>query len=233
MTLRMAAIASLLVSLGVGMASNLLFLAAFQFRPDWFFEPAHILGAGPTSAMLLRWAAVLDLFGYYLATLVLAYVLWRILRPRNPAVADLATLAAIGYALIGGAGAAVLAKVGPMLMTNYATAASASEEAIIAAQFAVLLEVVWRSIWQFLDGILIGAWWLGIGVLIRADHVGLARLSYALAALAGTFSVLNALGVDLGRDAVLGLAFAMWTAWWVWLLVLFLRRAEPFEPSSS
>ncbi|MGH2382265.1 MAG: hypothetical protein ACRDG7_13750, partial [Candidatus Limnocylindria bacterium] len=60
--------------------------------------------------------------------------------------------------------------VGPMLMTNYATAASASEEAIIAAQFAVLLEVVWRSIWQFLDGILIGAWWLGIGVLIRAAN---------------------------------------------------------------
>lgn len=231
MTLRMAGIASLLVSLGVGLASNLLFLAAFQFRLDWFFEPTRILGAGPTSAMLLRWAAVLDLFGYYLATLVLAYVLWRILRPRNPAVADLATLAAIGFALIGGAGAAVLAKVGPMLMTNYATAASASEEAIIAAQFAVLLEVVWRSIWQFLDGILIGAWWLGIGVLIRADHAGLARLSYALAALAGIFSVLNALGFDLGRDAVLGLAFAMWTAWWVWLLIVFVRRAEPFEPS--
>ena len=109
MSLRTAGIASLLVSLGVGMASNLLFLAAIQFRPDWFFEPTRILGAGPTSATLLRWAAVLDLFGYYLATLVLAYVLWRILRARNPAVADLATLAAIGYALIGGAGAAVLA----------------------------------------------------------------------------------------------------------------------------
>jgi hypothetical protein len=59
------------------MASVVLFLAAFQFRFDRFFEPTLILGSGPTSAELLRWAAVLDLFGYYLATAVLAYVLSR------------------------------------------------------------------------------------------------------------------------------------------------------------
>jgi hypothetical protein len=49
-TLRTIAIGALLVSLGVGMASNLLFLAAFQFRVDWFLEPTGILGAGETSA---------------------------------------------------------------------------------------------------------------------------------------------------------------------------------------
>jgi hypothetical protein len=43
------------------------------------------------SGELLRWAAVLDLLGYYLATAVLAYVLWRHLRPRNPLIADLST----------------------------------------------------------------------------------------------------------------------------------------------
>jgi hypothetical protein len=224
--LRRIAIGALLVSLVVGMASNLLFLAAFEFRIDWFFEPTLILGAGTTSAALLRWASVLDLFGYYLATAALAYVLWRILRRRNPAVADLATVAAIGYALIGGAGAAVLAKVGPMLMNDYVTATSPVEQQVIAVHFAVLFEVVWRSIWQFLDGILIAAWWLGIGVLSRRDHASFSRLSYVLAAIAAAFSVLNALGVDLARDAALGVVFTLWTAWWVWLLVLFLRRPE-------
>lgn len=233
MSLRTIAIAALVVSLGVGMASNILFLAAFQFRVDWFLEPTRILGAGPSSAGLLRWAAVLDLFGYYLATGVLAYVLWRLLRRRSPAVADLATIAAFGYALIGGAGAAVLALVGPMLMNDHATATTPAEQEVIAAQFAVLFEVVWRAIWQFLDGLLMAAWWLGIGLLIRADHIGLSRLSYALAALAAVFSVLNALGVGLARDAALGVAFALWTAMWVWLLVLFLRRAEPFDPASA
>jgi hypothetical protein len=46
-------------------------LAAFQFRLDWFLEPTRILAAGATSAELFRWAAVLDLLGYYIATAVL------------------------------------------------------------------------------------------------------------------------------------------------------------------
>ena len=102
MILRRTGIAALVVSISAGMISNLLFLAAFQFRLDRFLEPTLILASGATSAELLRWAAVLDLFGYYLATAVLAYVLWRQLRPGNPLVADLSTMAAVGYALAGG-----------------------------------------------------------------------------------------------------------------------------------
>jgi hypothetical protein len=67
--------------------------------------------SGATPAEMLRWAAVLDLFGYYLATAVFAYVLWRQLRPANPLIADLSTMAAVGYALTVGVGAAVLAMV--------------------------------------------------------------------------------------------------------------------------
>jgi hypothetical protein len=33
---------------------------------------------------------------YYLATAVLGYLLWQELRPRNPLVADLSTMAAVG-----------------------------------------------------------------------------------------------------------------------------------------
>jgi hypothetical protein len=79
--LRRTGIAALVVSISLGMTSNVLFLAAFQFRFDRFFEPTRIVASGATPAELLRWAAVLDLFGYYLATAVLAYVLWRQLRP--------------------------------------------------------------------------------------------------------------------------------------------------------
>jgi hypothetical protein len=127
-----------------GMTSNVLFLAAFQFRLDRFLEPTLILGSGAIAAELLRWAAVLDLFGYYLATAVLAYVLWRQLRPRNPLVADLSTMAAVGYALAGGVGAAVLALVAPMLMHAY-TDTTPAGQVLIAAQFATVLQVVWRS----------------------------------------------------------------------------------------
>ncbi len=58
---RVAGLAALSVSLVAGMVNAPLFLAAFQFRLDWFREPRLILAAGATSAELLRWAAVLDL----------------------------------------------------------------------------------------------------------------------------------------------------------------------------
>ena len=74
----------MVVSISLGMASNVLFLAAFQFQFDRFFEPTLIVASGATPAELLRSAAVLHLFGYYLATAVLAYVLWQQVRPRNP-----------------------------------------------------------------------------------------------------------------------------------------------------
>ena len=225
--LRRLAIGALVVSLSVGLASNVLFLAAFQFRSDWFLEPTGMLGAGATSAELLRWASVLDLIGYYLATGVLAYALWRILRQRDPVLADLSTLAALAYTVAGGTAAAVLAMVGPMLMEQHAAAGSA-DQAVIAGQFGILFEVVWRSVWQLFDGILIGAWWLGVGLLLRGDQPTLSRLSITLGALAAIGAVLNVLGLDLGRDIALGLVFTLWTIWWVLLLRAFLKSSPPF-----
>jgi hypothetical protein len=52
--LRRAGIGALVVSISAGMMSNLLFLAAFQFRLDSFLEPTLILGSGAISAELLR-----------------------------------------------------------------------------------------------------------------------------------------------------------------------------------
>jgi hypothetical protein len=235
-TSRTAGIAALVVSIGAGMTSNALFLAAFQLRLDWFRDPTRLVGAGATSAELLRWASVLDLIGYYLATAVLAYVLWRWFRPRNRLIADLSALAAVGYVLAGGIGAAVLAMVGPMLMIEYSEASTA-ERMVIATQFAILIEMVWRAIWQLLDGILLAIWWLGIGLLVREDLPGLSRLSLTLAVAAVAGVAANIIGISLVRDVMLGITFALWTAWWIWLVVLFLRATHPasaqVEPGPS
>lgn len=137
-------------------------------------------------------------------------------------------MAAVGYALAGGVAAAVLAMVGPMLISNYA-ATSGDEQALIRAQFVVLLEVVWRSIWQFLDGILVAAWWLGIGLLMRPDQPWLSRLSYVMASIAVIGALFNLIGLGMARDVALGVIFTLWTVWWIWLLVLFVRRERPFD----
>ena len=168
--------------------------------------------------------------GYYLATAVLAYVLWRQLRPRNPLIADLSTLAAVGYALAGGVGAAILAMVAPMLMQAY-TAAAPAGQALIAAQFATVLQIVWRSIWQFLDAVLLAAWWLGIGQLIRQDHLRLSRLSLVLAA-AATGAAANVAGLSLMRDVLLGVLFGLWTVWWISLLVISARQTPAASTTS-
>ena len=231
LTLRRTGIGALLVSIIAGMTSNLLFLAAFRFRLDWFLEPTRVLAAGAGSAELLRWAAVLDLLGYYLATAVLAYILWRHLRPRNPLVADLSTIAAVGYAVAGGAGAAVLAMVAPMLMHDFSSGAAA-DQTVIAAQFKTLVEVVFRAIWQFLDAILLAAWWLGIGWLVRRDRPLLSRLSMVLAVGAAAGGIANVAGLNLVRDVLLGVLFTLWTAWWIALLVVFVRLSA-IPPATS
>ena len=225
--LRRAGITALLVSISAGMTSNVLFAAAYQFRPDI----SRAVAAGATSAELLRWAAVLDMFGYYLATAVLAYVLWRQLRPRNPVIADLSTLAGVGFALAGGAGAAVLAVFGSSLMHDY-TDAAATEQVVIAAQFATLMAVVMRSIWQFLDGILIGVWWLGIGLLLRPDRPRLSRLTLVLAAVAVVGAFVNLVGLSLVRDVLLGVLFILWAAWWIALLVVYARQTQTSSTTS-
>ncbi len=118
--LRRLAVGAIVVSLVIGLASGLLFFAAFRFRLDWFAQPALAINGGEATAAALRWGGVLDLVGYYLATAVLAFALWRHLRPRNETVADPSFLGALAFAAAGGAGAAVLATVAPMLIEQYA-----------------------------------------------------------------------------------------------------------------
>jgi hypothetical protein len=118
-------------------------------------------------------------------------VLWRQLRPRNPVIADLSTLAGVGFALAG------------------YTDAAATEQVVIAAQFATLMAVVMRSIWQFLDGVLVGARWLGIGLLLRSDRRRLSRLTLVLAAVATVGAFVNLVGLSLVRDVLLGVLFIL------------------------
>jgi hypothetical protein len=72
------------------------------------------------------------------------------------------------------------AMVAPMLRHAY-TDAAAAHKALIAAQFATALQLVWRAIWQFLDAILLAVSWRGIGWLLQ-DHLRVSRLQLVMAA---------------------------------------------------
>lgn len=62
---RAAAIAAFLLA-GLGAVSTVLFVTAFQFRSDWFSDPALAVAGGAGGAPNLQRAALTDLFSCYL-----------------------------------------------------------------------------------------------------------------------------------------------------------------------
>ena len=226
LTLRAATVGALIVTVALGVVSDLLFLAALQFRPDWFSDPALLVAGGPASADLLHWAALTDLFSYYLPTTVVALALWAALRSRRPILALGVLLGALGYVLAGSIGAASLAMVGPMLIREYAQ--PGADQAAIATAFGLLTDFVFRAVWQLVDGIFIAAWMIGIGLLIRTDQPAFARLARALGVLFVIATMFNVLGFGTARDATLGVVFVTWIVWDVWLAILVWGRRSPF-----
>jgi hypothetical protein len=226
LTLRGATVGALIVTVALGVISDLLFLAALQFRPDWFSDPALLVAGGPASADLLHWAALTDLFSYYLPTTVVALALWEALRSRSPMLALGALLGALGYVLAGSIGAASLAMVGPTLIREYAQ--PGADQAAIAAAFGLLTDVVFRAVWQLVDGIFIAVWMIGIGLLMRTDQPAFARLARALGVLFLIATMFNVFGFGMARDAVLGVVFVAWIVWDLWLAMLVWGRRSPF-----
>jgi hypothetical protein len=105
---RVAAVAAFQMAF-LGLASNLLFLAAFRFRFGWLVEPELAVAGGTTSAELLRWAALTDAAGYYVPMVPIAVVWWVELRPRRPLLMDLGAAGAILFAVAGATAAVILA----------------------------------------------------------------------------------------------------------------------------
>jgi hypothetical protein len=73
---------------------------------------------------------------------------------------------------------------------------------------------------------LIGVWWLGIGLLLRPDRPRLSVLTLVLAAVAVVGAFVNLVGLTLVRDVLLGILFIGWAAWWISLLVVFIREPQ-------
>jgi hypothetical protein len=116
---------------------------------------------------------------------------------------------------------------GPALMHDYV--GPGADQATIRLLFSSLVVVVFRAIWQLLDGVLIAVWMIGIGWLIRSLQPGFGRLSLALGAMFVIGAALDALGLGVARDVTLLVVFPVWTVWSIWLASLLWRRQPPFD----
>jgi len=214
-----AAAAVLHLVLGIG--ASILLPAAYGFDPQALAHPGSIVDKGQGVAQLLRWGALLDMASYLPFAVVVIYFHYR-LRARNPERVALLTAGGLAYVLLGSVAGVLFAVVGPPLITGYATASAAGQEAA-----RVTLEALGNAalvgLWGTLELIFIGTWFIGIGWLLRSDWRRFAMLSIVvgvafLAASARTGLTGRTLveingPIDLVIAAPLGLFFV----WMLWL----------------
>jgi hypothetical protein len=196
-------------------------MAAIDFNTDVTFWLSS-LSTGADGARELRQGMILDMFSYYLPLLPVALFLWRWLGSRNPNWVLFYTSCGLGYILIGSIGAAILAAVHPPLINAYAQA-SVEQRPVLETVFSAIGNMVYGGMWGILDTLLVGIWFLGIGLLLRGER----RLFSIFSIILGISALLGSLGVILGIEAIALLAVIyglLPPVWALWLGIDLLRK---------
>ena len=197
--------------------------AAIDFNVDAATNPALLIAVGADGASLSRWGMILDMIGYYLPLLPVALFLWRWLGSRDPDWVLFYTSCGLGYILIGAIGAAILAAVHPPLINAYAQA-SVEQRAVLETVFSAVWNMVYGGMWNLLEVLLAGIWFLGIGLLLRSER----RLFSIFSIILAISALLDSLGMILSVEALalLGVAIYVLLApiWTLWIGIDLLRK---------
>jgi hypothetical protein len=219
---RFAALAAI-ISFPLALGGIVLSGMAIDFKfMDAAANPALWLSVGADGASLLRWGMILDMLSYYLPLLPVALFLWRWLRSRNPDWVLFYTSCGLGYILLGTIGAVILAAVHPPLINAYAQA-TVEQRYVLETVFRTIWNMVYRGIWSILDELLVGVWFLGIGLLLRDEW----RLFSIFSSILGISALLGWLGIilDIEALALLGSIYGLLApVWALWLGIDLLRK---------
>jgi hypothetical protein len=168
------------------------------------------------------------MLGYYLPLLPVALFLWHWLKSKGPAWVRFYTFCGLGYILIGAIGAAILAAVWPPLINAY-TQASAQQRAVLETVFDTIANMVVWGMWNILEELLAGIWFLGIGLLLRSER----RIFSIASIVLGISALLDSIGMilDIRALADLGLYVYLVLApiWALWLGIDLLRKPVEVE----
>ena len=218
---RLAAIAAIL-AVPCGLGTAVLSTAAVNGNTQAYLD-LSLIALGPRSAELFRWAMVLDVFGYYLLLAPLALLLYRWLKPRAPEHIGLYTLCGLAYILIGAIGAIILAAVEPPLIVEYAQAAGPRRETIEVV-FKAVYNAVDRGLWNPLDALLAGVWWVGIGLALRRERAWLGIVTVVLGAAALADAAGRIFAVEALYQAGVGGILLLVPVWALWCGIELLRK---------
>jgi hypothetical protein len=164
---------------------------------------------------------VLDLFAY-LSFVPIALLGYNWFREKSPNIVLLYSICGISYSLIGSIGAILLGVVVPTLANDYPSAAPSQQEAMRVI-IDVFYSMIVRGLWNPLEILLLGIWFLGIGSFLRRERSALGVLTLII----GGFAMLDALGwiiqVELiFRVGVFGISLLI--AWGTWFGINVVRR---------
>ena len=146
------------------LASLVFYSAAAGFSASLSVPPIVLL-ASPSSARLIEWGSIVDMFGYLCIAPVVLY-----LRERHAGARfiNLYAVAGIGLVVIGSIGAVVMATAAPYLIDQYHVASSGARQNIELV-FTALYRAVVVGIWQTLETIPGAVWLIGTAIAIRRD----------------------------------------------------------------
>ena len=205
----------------MSLASLIVGLSGADFDFEAVSESATFIALGPDAVAPVRWGLWLSMFGSYLLLVPVALLLLRWLRQDDPVVADLATVAAGFYILLGAAGASVLASTLPDLIQRYADADGAMRAGLLN-DFDLARRIAEDGLQGVVQNVAGAAWFLGMGSLLRRHRPALGAAAIAV----GAFLVVNAAGIMVDVEALrfIGLtgnvllapAWAIGMGTWLW-----------------
>ena len=173
----------------LALACMLAGLIGVNYNFDAFSDPLLILTTPGVNVDAARWSMVLDMFGYYLLLLPVIFLVNDWIKNKT-AWNKLVTFNGMAYVLTGAIGASILAVVWPYIITAYPGATPALQE-ILKANFKFVNDMVYGGMWNLLEMLFAGTWWLWVGIILyqnKFSFMGVLTISTGIFCLADAVS---------------------------------------------
>jgi hypothetical protein len=227
-TLRRIAASSAIIAAVLILAATVVLSMAVDFKFEFLENPADLISAGlaANAAELFRWGSILEVFGYFLFLIPVVLYLWYWIGPRSSRMVTLYTILGLISIVLGVIGAVMRATFWPQMIIAYSQAAEVQRQ---------VLQVVFRSVTDFtfgglyaFDTLLAGLWWLGIGLILRAERraLGIATVIMGIAICGAGFGWL----LQIDPLARLEMFYFFEPVWLIWIGIVIYRLDEPKKP---
>ena len=190
--------------------------------PSYLSNLYAFIGAGGEAGAVMKWAWLSDMLGYYVLLLPVAFLLHSWLRSEEPYWMSVITALGLGYIICGTMGASILARTWPTLLSGFEDSQGLTAD-IYRIVFVNTTEAVYGALWGYLEFLIGGLWWFGVGLVLKRIRRALGVATVAV----GAVTLTAALGQILAMDVVANVAFMAYLglapAWAVGLGLVLLR----------